>query len=392
MRHPKSTYVNLVRFVLLLVLLGLPADGWPQASPLPTHPDNPYSTERRYASLLVIDAVTEDVLLSDQPDLPRAPASLVKMMTLLLLLETIERGEISLESELEVSWRSSKIGGSGVGLVSHEKLTVEEAAQALIISSGNDAAIAIAGHLAGSESVFATRMNRRCRELGMTATSYFNAHGLDGWKPGSVTTAHDQAILARKLLEFPDVLRWTSNRSVTIRGGQTIRSTNKLLGRVEGVDGLKTGYIGKAGFCLVATAERAGHRIISVLLGGTNSQARFDESAWALTEAFLRFERVQPLSAGDDLGLVELPGSVPASLRLVAEEDVILCLPRPFDEDLTTTSRLIRGLAPPITVGTALTKIEIRSGNRVLARTQGIAAESARAETFFERLQRWFKR
>lgn len=378
-------------FALATVLPNVAAADSP--TPLPSHPDNPYRSNRAYGSLYVFEVSTGAVLFEDNADEKRAPASVVKMMTLLLLLEALDKGEVSLNDVITVPWQSSKIGGSGVGLNNKEQLSVEDAAKALIISSGNDAAIAIAEHLAGSEVIFAHRMNQRAKQLGMVDTYYRNAHGLDGWGPGSMTTAHDQSRLVRALLEHEETLRWTSVRSMQIRGGQTIHSTNKLLGQFPGLDGLKTGYTGKAGFCLASTAERDGMRVGCVLLGSRSGADRFDETKWALTEAFLRFRVDTPVRRGEVVGPpIPLRGSDPAALTAVADEDLPVVRNRDATDDLKLVLQPYSGLKPPIAAGTEIAHIEVLEGGVVVTRGRGLAAESAVRLNWWQRMRRWFER
>lgn len=345
-----------------------------------------YQSRGAYASLLVIEADLGQVLEEVDAEAPRAPASLTKMMTALLLLEAVERGEASFQDTVEVSWDASKIGGSSAGLYSHERLLLEDAARSLMISSGNDAAIAIANHLAGSRSVFVLRMNRRARDLGMLATRYVSSHGLDGWAGESVTTAKDQARLARELLRHPRILEFSSAATATSRG-IPIRNTNKLLGRFPGMDGLKTGYTGKAGFCLVATAKQGDLRLISIVLGAPNSDARFAETEAALLRAFTRFEARDVFVAGDRLAPDLFTGGTPDSIPVVIDRPVRLILRRGEPRRFVYRVRF-HALSLPVTEGQQVGDVAIFLGDSLVQRAGVLAGDRAAALPWWRRLWR----
>jgi D-alanyl-D-alanine carboxypeptidase (penicillin-binding protein 5/6) len=336
---------------------------------------------------VVAEAETGRILYERNPTLLRAPASLVKMMTALLLLEALDQGKVALTDTFSVSWEATRVGGAKVGLRSREKIRVEDAAKAMVIASGNDAAIALASYLAGSVPVFVMRMNQRAIELGMYHTHYDNPHGLDSWEGGSLTTARDQVILARQLIRHPLFLKWSSSRWAFIRKGQGIRNTNWLLGRFEGLDGLKTGYTGPAGYCLASTAERNGLRLVCVLLGAPSSGRRFSETAGLLTQVFARYQSVEVIQQGQGVGrLVSIHGGRPSHVRLLAGEDVRLILPnddrRPIRLDLDAP----RAIDPPVSKGLRLGQLEVRVGDSLATSVPVVSAGTARRAGLLERL------
>ena len=377
-------------FTLLFLAAARLADA---ADPLSSHAENPHRTHRAYASLYVFDIRTGTVLLEDSAEDQRAPASLTKMMTLLLLVEAVERGEAAWADTVLVPWQSGMIGGSGVGLQNHERLSLEDTAKGLIISSGNDAAIAIAEHLAHSEGIWVQRMNRRARALGMRSTWYKTSHGLDGWRTSSVTTAKDQAQLVRELLRHPRILDWTSSRSMVIRGGQTINNTNKLLGSFEGLDGIKTGFTGKAGFCLASTAMRDGFRVGCILLGGPSSADRFNESRWALTEAFLRYRLDVPVRAGETVGgSIPISDGDPATVEAIATEDLPLVRSRADSTAPRVAVIPLSDLRAPLSQGVVVARIEVLEGDRLLTRGEAVSAVSVRKVGWWERFLGRFRK
>lgn len=230
------------------------------------------STQGPGYSAIVVDANSGATLHSANADAIRHPASLTKIMTLYMLFERLESGKLSLESPLRVSEHAADQSPTKLGLRDGGTLTVEEAIKGMITRSANDAAVVVAENLAGSEAEFARQMTRKARALGMSHTVYRNASGLPD--SAQVTTARDQAILGRAIQErFPRYYRYFSTRSFTFRG-QRIGNHNRLLGQVEGVDGIKTGYIRASGFNLVTSVRRNGRHVVAVVLGGASAGSR----------------------------------------------------------------------------------------------------------------------
>ena len=224
-----------------------------------------------YAAI-VVDANTGSILHSASADAIRHPASLTKIMTLYMLFERLESGKLSLDSPLRVSEHAADQSPTKLGLREGSTISVEDAIKGLVTRSANDAAVVVAENLAGSEEEFARQMTRKARALGMSNTTYRNASGLP--ELAQVTTARDQATLGRAIQErFPRYYRYFSTRTFTFRG-QRIGNHNRLLGKVEGVDGIKTGYIRASGFNLVTSVKRDGRHVVAVVLGGTSAGAR----------------------------------------------------------------------------------------------------------------------
>src|ERR1043165_6169365 len=224
-----------------------------------------------YAAI-VVDANSGRVLHEANPDSLRHPASLTKIMTLYLLFEQLEAGKLRLDSRLEVSEHASEQAPSKLGLVPGQTLAVEDAIRALVTKSANDAAVVVAEAIGGDEDTFATMMTRKAPALGMSRTNYANASGLPD--EDQVTTARDQVTLGRAIQDrFPRYYRYFATSSFVYRG-HAMRNHNKLLGRVEGVDGIKTGYTRMSGFNLVSSVRRGNRHIVAVVLGGASGGAR----------------------------------------------------------------------------------------------------------------------
>lgn len=233
-----------------------------------------------YVGAIVTDAATGRVLFEDRADEQAYPASVTKLMTLLVVLEALDAGQFQLDAKVTVSATAAGIGGSQVYLKQGEVFTVDDLLFALVISSANDAAMALAIHTAGSREAFVARMNAKACALGMAATVFHSPHGLP---PGrdqrpDVSTARDLAVLSRALLQRSDVLRYTSVRIRSLREQSAkpfvMTNHNVLIGRLAGCDGLKTGYFAAAGSSIAATAQREGRRVIAVVLSAQGSKAR----------------------------------------------------------------------------------------------------------------------
>jgi D-alanyl-D-alanine carboxypeptidase len=253
----------------------------------------PASAQERYAAI-VMDARTNEVLLEDQADEARFPASLTKMMTLYMIFEALERGDISMETRLTASRNAARQPPSRLGLTCSRRrgcdsITVEQAIRALVVQSANDVATMVAERLGGSEARFAANMTARARELGLTETRFANASGLPDTRHR--TTARDMAVLAQALWrDFPEHYHVFQTPDFRWRRSSG-RNHNRLLGQVAGVDGIKTGYTRASGFNLATMAERDGRRVIVVVLGGETAAARDAQVAYLIEGAYQEFAR-----------------------------------------------------------------------------------------------------
>ena len=263
------------------------------SAPAPSQPKKVIS-ENPYLGAIVVDNATGKVLFEDKADAQGYPASVLKLMDLLIVLEKIEQKQLTLQDPVIVSAKASHIGGSRVWLAEKETFTVDDMLYALMVQSANDVAVALAEKLAGSTDAFVELMNKRAQELGMTHTVFHSVHGLP---PGAgqehdVTTARDFALLSRELLKHKDTLRYTSTRERPFRPDDKkhmvmMRNHDHLLGQVEGVDGLKTGYFTEAGYSIALTAERKGQRVIVIVLGSVDRKVRDAKAAELLAKGFL---------------------------------------------------------------------------------------------------------
>lgn len=272
--YPKGLIIPLI----LLAACGV------TAAPLPAVSQDPY------IGAVVTEGATGKVLFEEQADREGYPASIVKLMVLLVVQEKIDEGLLSLGDRVKVTAEAANMGGSQVYLAENEVFTVEDLLYALMIQSANDAAVALAVHLAGTKDAFVEMMNARAGALGMDATTFHSVHGLPpgkGQKP-DVSTARDLAVLGRAILEHPDLLRFTSAKERGFRDDTFImRTHNTLLHTFEGCDGLKTGYFRAAGYSIAATAKRGDRRVIAVVLGSTTKDTRNAKAGELLAKGFM---------------------------------------------------------------------------------------------------------
>jgi len=246
-----------------------------------------------YSGAIVIDAATGKVLFEDNADGRGYPASITKLMVLLVILDAVDAHRLSLNEPVTVTAKASKIGGSQVYLKENEVFPVDELLYALVVQSANDAATALAIHYAGGKEAFVELMNRRAQEIGMKDTIFRSVHGLPPGKGQlpDVSTPRDIAKLCRELLKKPGVLKYTSTRQRSFRADTAqpfmMRNHNRLLGRIQGCDGLKTGYFRAAGFSIAATASRRNQRAIAVVFGASNGKVRDAEAKEMLSRGLM---------------------------------------------------------------------------------------------------------
>ena len=280
----------------------------------PTRPEPAVNNANAFKGAIVMDAVSGTILLEDRADYVGPPASVTKLMTFLLVHDRITRGDLTLQTPVNVTAEAAKTGGSQVYLAEKEIFPVEELLYALMIASANDAAAALAIHVAGSRPAFVALMNARAQELGLTNTTVRSPHGLP---PSSrrldesdVTSPRDLAKLSVHLLKTTDILKYTSVKLRTFRPGPKqidMVNHNHLLGKVAGIDGLKTGFTRGAGFCLAATALRKGRRLVVVTMGSPDSKTRDIKIVELLERGFAALPAAVPFQASASSPIAPAP-------------------------------------------------------------------------------------
>ena len=317
----------------------------------------------RNALLISID--TGDILYEKEPDAEVPMASITKVMTLLLTLEAVEAGKISMADIVPISEHAFNMGGSQIWLEPGEQFTLDELIKAICVCSANDAAVAVAEYVGGSEPVFAEMMNARAAELGMTHTHFVNACGLDA--PNHSSSARDVAIMSLALLRHPKILEYSGIWMDTLRGGQTqLTNTNKLLKSYAGITGLKTGTTNGAGVCISASAVRDGMGLLAVVLGSPSSQERFTAARTLLDYGFASFEAGGMPEIAGWAEILPVTGGVESEAALVYTVPEKLLLKKGEGQTLTATVTLPQQLKAPVLAGTQVGTVTLKAGEEVL--------------------------
>ncbi len=340
-------------------------------------------------AFLLIDANSGAVLAEENADMPLPPASLTKMMTSYVLSAEVAAGRASDDDEVNISenaWSQNPIfqGSSLMWIEPGKPVTLGELHLGVVVSSGNDATVAIAEHLAGSESAFADMMNGHARALGMQDTYYVNSHGLPD--PDHITTARDLATLAAALINnYPEHYDLYKIREYTYNDIKQY-NRNTLLAEDPSVDGLKTGYTQEAGYGLVASAERRGMRLISVVMGTSSANARKNETRSLLNYGFRFFETLELFAGGEELDKPRVWKGKSDYLSVGVSEPVVLTVPRGKRKNLDTQLEEDSPLEAPIALGDRVGTVKVVSGGEVLAELPLVALEAVEENNFFARL------
>ncbi|HSG62487.1 MAG TPA: D-alanyl-D-alanine carboxypeptidase family protein [Pseudomonadales bacterium] len=337
----------------------------------------------------LIDAKSGKILAENNADQPLPPASLTKMMTSYIMSYEIARGNVKPTDKVKISknaWAQNPVfqGSSLMWIEVGTEVSVEDLHRGVIISSGNDATVAIAEHLAGSEAAFADVMNQHAQVMGMTNTHFLNSHGLPA--DGHQTTARDLSILAKHIInDFPEDYKLYGERSFTFNGIRT-PNRNSLLGGQLGVDGLKTGYTSISGYCLVTSAEKNGMRLISVVMGTESPRARQVESSKLLNYGFRFYETPQLYKAGEQLTEARLWGAKRNSVRLGIADDVFVTIPRGSRADLQANMTLDKVIKGAISEGQTLGELVVNLGDDNVVKLPVVALESIEEAGFLGRV------
>ncbi|HEY5642386.1 MAG TPA: D-alanyl-D-alanine carboxypeptidase family protein [Woeseiaceae bacterium] len=322
-------------------------------------------------SYLLIDGTTGAELAAHDPDLGLAPASLTKLMTTYVVFKALQQGQLQLSDEVAISEKAWRMPGSRMFVEVGKRVPVESLLLGMIVQSGNDASVALAEHIAGSEDVFAQMMNQYAAKLGMTSSHFLNATGLPA--EGHITTARDLATLARALVrEFPERYAWHAIKEFTYND-ITQANRNSLLWRDDTVDGLKTGHTDEAGYCLVASAERDGMRLISVVLGTSSTKSRTDGSQALLNYGYRFYETRLLFKAGEEITTARVWKSAAESSRLGVLEDLYITVRRGTYDQLESKLEIPAIVEAPIAAGQPLAELRISLGDTEVLKT-GLSA------------------
>ena len=354
-----------VGFLAALVLtIGLARPCWGLELTLTSH------------AALLMEKTTGEILYAQNEHDALPPASVTKIMTVLLTMEAIDSGRIALDDMVTVSAYAAGMGGSQVFLAEGEQMSVDDLLKAVCVSSGNDAAVALAEHVAGVTELFVEQMNNRARELGMKDTHFVNCTGLTA--EGHLTSAHDIALMSRELLlHHPEVRNYTTIWMDTLRSGTFgLSNTNKLIRFYEGATGLKTGFTQEAGYCISATAERDGMELIAVIMKGTTSDSRNADAKMLLNYGFSTYT-LTDIQPEEPLPVLPVTlGAADTVTLTLPEEGRTLLLEKSRSGGLTQTVELPETVAAPVQAGQQVGTLTVQQDGAALLTVPIVAAET----------------
>jgi D-alanyl-D-alanine carboxypeptidase (penicillin-binding protein 5/6) len=344
----------------------------------------PAAPQLSASSYILMDAYTGDVLVEHNADEALPPASLTKLMTAYIIEYELARGNLRFDDKVSISEKAWRMEGSRMFIREGTQVSLEDLMRGIIIQSGNDASIAAAEHIAGSESAFADLMNQHAQLLGMTNSRFVNSTGFPA--ENHYSTAHDLAKLSRAtILQFPENYKMYSEKYFTYND---IRqpNRNKLLWRDKTVDGLKTGHTNAAGYCLAASAVRNGTRLITVVMGTKSDEARAAEAQKLLDYGFRYYETRKLYSRGQVVNNAHVWGGSQSTVKVGFANDVLVTMPRQQGASLPATLDMQSDIVAPVSVGDVLGKIIVGTEGGVLLERSVVALETVEEGGFFKRM------
>ena len=344
-------------------------------------------------SAILIEMNTGSVIYEKNKDEQLSPASMTKIMTMLLIMEALDKKQITMDEKVRTSEYAASMGGSQIFLEPGEEMTVEQLLRGIAIGSGNDASVAMAEKLAGSEEEFVKLMNKKVKELGLKDTKFQNATGLP--VKDHYSTAHDMSVMARELLKHEEITKFTSLYESYLRENTDKKfwlvNTNRLVKFYPGVDGLKTGFTHEAKYCLTATAKKDNMRVIAVVFGAANPKERNAQVTQMLDYAFAKYQSRLIYKKDMPLAMLTLEKGQKKKVSLVTSEPVSL-LSKKGEEKLNIRPKIIlnKDVQAPVTKGEQLGKVQMLLGDKVVSETPLIASEDVKRATWFDLYKRSF--
>lgn len=338
-------------------------------------------------SAIIIEESTGKILYESNAHEKRAMASMTKIMTMLLIMENLDKGNIKLTDEVYISKNASGMGGSQIFIEEGDYITVEDLLKGIAVGSANDASVAMAEYIGGTEENFVSMMNKKAKNLGLVNTNFKNSHGLDEGE--HYTTAYEMAIMAKELLKYKEILKYTSiYEDYLIRdNGEKfwLVNTNKLIRFYKGIDGLKTGYTEKAGHCLTATMEKNGMRVITVVMESGSTENRSSDTVSLMEYAFSMYYANKILKSEDVLGTVNIYKGVKDKIEYKVESDVKAILSKQDEEKgYSYEIELNKNITAPINKRDVLGKLTLYDENKKIINEYNlISNENVRKASFF---------
>ncbi|MCX7695516.1 MAG: D-alanyl-D-alanine carboxypeptidase [Caloramator sp.] len=344
-------------------------------------------------SAILMEFSTGKILYEYKSHEKLAPASVTKIMTMLLVMEAIDSGKIKLTDKVVVSENAKRLGGSTMYLETGEVRTVEELLKGAAVESANDACVALAEFLCGTEEEFVKRMNERAKGLGMNDTHFVNCYGF--YDPNHYTSAYDVAIMSRELLKHSKILDYTTIWMETISEGRktpfTLVNRNKMIKAYKGCDGLKTGYTKEAMYCISATAKRGNVRLISVIMGAPSAKERNAVAAQLLDVGFAKYDSFDVVKKGEVVGEVRIPKAKPESVKVVAKENLNIVVEKGNKPNIQKKIEIFKDLKLPINKGETVGVIKAVDGENVFGQVEAVVDCKVEKMKFIDTLNKVFK-
>lgn len=342
-------------------------------------------------SAILVDAVSGEILFEKNSHEKLPPASVTKIMTMLLLMEAIERGEVNLSDQVTISANAAGMEGTRLMIETGEVRTVEELLYGVAVESGNDAAVALAEKISGSEGNFVALMNQRAKELGMNDTNFVNPCGLP--VENHYTSAYDISVMSRELIKHEAIFKYITTWMIDVYVGKnndilrTLANTNKLLSQKDYIDGIKTGYTTDAGYCVSITGRKGEMRLISVIMKAETSEIRSDEADGLLNYGFQNYQALYPVKKNDTVGQIKVLNSEAESVNLKADEDVYKLMPIGSAPQITKKLVLDKEtIYAPVEANQKVGKLIVTLGEEQLAEIDVFTAEAAQKCSYFKYL------
>ncbi len=346
-------------------------------------------------SAILVETETGEILYEKNPHLELPPASMTKIMTMLLVMEAEEEGRARLEDKLVVSELAASMGGSQIWLEPGEEMALEDLMKAIAIVSANDACVAVAEYLYGTEESFIKRMNDKAKELGLKNTYFYNTNGLPPDDPsveGNYTSAYDLAVMTKELLKYPKVLEWTSTWIDYLRDGDSVlNNTNRLVRHYQGADGMKTGYTDEAKYCVTATAHRNGLRFISVIMAADNSQTRFNEASQLLSYGFSLYHGLELGQENEVLQELEIKNGKEEFAQGILKDELIVPVKKGEEDQISKEIKLNEKIKAPLKKGEKIGEYHIFKGNLLLKKEDIVIDRDIERASLFQLILRFIK-
>lgn len=344
-------------------------------------------------SAIMLEVSTGEILFEKNSHERLHPASMTKMMSLLLIMESIEKNIIKLDDMVTVSSNASGMGGSQILLETNEQMSVDDLIKGVTIASGNDAVVALAERIAGTEEEFVNMMNNKVKELGLNDTNFKNSHGLDA--ANHYSSAYDMSIIAKELVKHEKILEYSRIYEMYLRENTDRKiwlvNTNKLVRFYNGVDGLKTGYTKEAGYCLTATAKKNDMRIITVVMGEPDSSTRNSEVTGMLDYAFSQYEIEKLLSKESTIGETLVEKGTNKYVKLVPTSDVTVLNKKINGKKNATYEVEVDNIIAPVTKGSIVGKLHIKEDDNLTRTIDITVSEDVKKANLFELYLRYLK-